>query len=263
MTSDTNSVLTPDNGTNKNIFNRVERLTGPEGLERLRRASVIVFGLGGVGSWAAEALARSGVGRITLVDADVVAASNINRQLPALLSTVGEPKVDVMARRIADINPHCEVTVRCERYTDASAPAFDLPGHIAIIDAIDSLADKASLILRATACPLPTRLFSSMGAALRMDPTQVTVDEFWRVKGDALAASLRRRFRKSGIMPRRKFKCVYSPEQGADRWNGADTSGAMTYGKAAINGAMMPVTATFGLNLAAVALRHILDTPPA
>lgn len=248
----------------KDIFNRVERLTGPEGLEHLRRSSVIVFGLGGVGSWAAEALARSGVGRLTLVDADVVAASNINRQLPALLSTVGEPKVDVMARRIADINPCCEVTALCERYTDETAPSFNLPGHIAIIDAIDSPADKASLILRATACPLPTRLFSSMGAALRLDPTQVRVDEFWRVTGDALAAALRRRFRKSGAMPRRKFKCVYSTEQGAANvWHGADTSGAMTYGKTAVNGAMMPVTATFGLNLAALTLRHILDNPPA
>ncbi len=243
------------------IFDRVERLVGPEGIDKFADASVIVFGLGGVGSWTAEALARSGVGHLTLVDADCVAASNINRQLPALTSTVGIPKVEVMAERICQINPACCVTLRCERYTEATASTFPLDGYTAVVDAIDSVADKAALILHATSCPLPTRLFSSMGAALRMEPWQVRVDEFWRVKGDALAAVLRRRFRKSQAMPRRKFKCVYSPEQGANRRNDADPSGAMDFGKVAVNGAMMPVTATFGMFLAALTVNHILDQP--
>ena len=241
------------------IFNRTERLTGPEGIARLRDARVIVFGIGGVGSWTAEALARTGVGHITLVDADVVAVSNINRQLPATLPDVGKPKVDVMRRRIADINPECKVTTRCERYTAATASTFMLEDYNAVIDAIDSPADKAAPILHATSCPLPTRLFSSMGAALRTEPWRVQVAEFWQVKGDALAAVIRRRFRKDGTMPRRKFKCVYSEEQGHNVWDGHDSSGAMTYGKAAINGAMVTVTATFGMHLAALAIRHILD----
>ena len=98
-----------------------------------------------------------------------------------------------------------------------------------------------------------------MGAALRTEPWRVQVAEFWQVKGDALAAVIRRRFRKDGTMPRRKFKCVYSEEQGHNVWDGHDSSGAMTYGKAAINGAMVTVTATFGMHLAALAIRHILD----
>lgn len=244
---------------NEDIFNRTERLTGPEGLQRLRDARVIVFGLGGVGSWTAEALARSGVGCLTLVDADVVAVSNINRQLPAMLSTVGQPKVEVMARRIADINPECRVETRCERYTSDNQSTFPLEEYDAVVDAIDSPADKAELILHATRCPLPTRLFSSMGAALRTEPWRVKVDEFWHVKGDALAAVMRRRFRKSGMMPGRKFKCVYSEEQGRNVWTGHDDSGAMTYGKVAVNGAMVTVTATFGLSLAALVIKHIID----
>lgn len=242
------------------IFNRTQRLTGTDGMCRLRDAHVAVFGVGGVGSWTAEALARSGIGRLTLVDADVVAVSNINRQLPATLSTVGLPKVEIMTRRIADINPDCHVIARCERYTPENACTFPLEDCQAVVDAIDSLADKAALIIHATSCPLPTRLFSSMGAALRTEPWRVRVDEFWNVKGDPLAAAMRHRFRKNGIRPARKFKCVYSEEQRRNVWTGQDNSGALTYGKVAINGAMVTVTATFGMHLAALVIRHILDS---
>lgn len=241
------------------VFNRVERLVGSAALDRFARARVIIFGLGGVGSWTAEALARSGVGSLTLVDADVVALSNINRQLPAMLDTVGRSKVEVMARRIARINPACRVTTRCERYDAASAPTFPLEEFDAVVDAIDSPADKTALILHATSCPLPTRLFSSMGAALRTEPWRVRVDEFRRVQGDALAAVVRRRMRRDATMPRRKFKCVYSeePRRQAPPDPPADTSGAMTYGKVAVNGAVVTVTATFGMCLAALVLDHL------
>lgn len=236
-------------------FHRIGLLVGEETLRRYASSRVAIFGVGGVGSWTAEALIRSGIGRLEIIDPDVVAESNINRQLPALTSTVGRPKAEVLRERLLDINPEAEVTIRPERYTADTADSFDLSSYDAVVDAIDSLADKALLILRATAIPrLP--FFSSMGAALKMDPTKVKVDEFWRVKGCPLAAALRNRFKRTGIKPRRKFRCVFSDEQPAPRRADApaDTSGAMTFGKVAVNGAACPVTATFGMNLAALVL---------
>lgn len=187
-----------------------------------------------------------------------MAPTNINRQLPALLSTVGQPKVDIIARRIADINPQCEVVTRRERYTAETAESFDIRSFDYCIDAIDSVADKAALIVEATSQTRP-RLFSSMGAALRCDPTRVTTAEFRRVEGDALAAALRRRFRKTDIWPRHKFRCVYSTEQ--PRRNAsveAAADGAMTYGKVAVNGALCHVTAIFGLTLAGLVVNDII-----
>lgn len=241
-------------------FNRLALLTGAEGLESLRHTRVIIFGLGGVGSWTAEALARSAIGNITLVDADTVAISNINRQLPALDSTLGQEKTEVLARRIADINPDCRVEVRAERYSAANADTFPLDNYDYIIDAIDSLADKQQLILQATACS-HARLFSSMGAALRLDPSRIRVDEFWKVTGDPLAAALRQRFRRSGIFPKRKFKCVYSDERLANKPLPAPAAAdqAMTYGKVATNGAVCHITAIFGMTLASLVVRAAIS----
>lgn len=240
------------------IFNRVRLLAGNEGFEALAAKRVIVFGVGGVGSWCAESLVRTGIGHITLVDADTVAASNINRQLMATTTTVGRPKAEVLAERLTDINPEVEIKVIVGRYTAANAADFNLGDYDYIVDAIDSLADKASLILEATSLPRPTRLFSSMGAALRLDPTRIEVAEFWKVKGDPLAAALRRRFRRSGVMPRRKFMCVYSEELLKNRADINDASGAMTYGKVAVNGAVCHITAIFGLTLAGLIVRDAL-----
>lgn len=241
-------------------FNRLELLTGTDGLDRLKNTKVIIFGLGGVGSWTAEALARSAVGSITLVDADDVAISNINRQLPALDSTVGEPKVDVLAHRISLINPDCKIMVRKERYSADNADTFPLDSYDYIIDAIDSLADKQLLILKATSCS-KAQLFSSMGAALKMDPSRIHVAEFWKVTGDPLAAALRRKFRKSGLMPRRKFKCVYSDELLTNHnINSSDVSdGSMTFGKVATNGAVCHITSIFGMTLASLVMRSVLS----
>lgn len=240
-------------------FHRIGLLAGAEGMEALRDARVAVFGTGGVGSWTAECLARSGVGHIDLIDADVVAESNVNRQLMALTSTIGLPKAEVLAARLRDINPDAEVTTRVERYCAAEADSFALPSYTHIVDAIDSLADKADLILRVTSLKGPV-LFSSMGAARRLDPSRVMVDEFWKVKGCPLAAALRHRFRRSGQRPARKFKCVYSDEQPVERRHdmGADLSGAMTYDKVAVNGAACHITAIFGMTLGALVVNDIL-----
>ena len=221
---------------------RSELLYGPAAMERLAAARVAVFGVGGVGSWCAEALARTGVGSITLVDADVVDATNINRQAPASCSTIGMPKAEVMAGMIRNINPACRVEAIVRFYAEDNAREFGLEGYDVVVDAIDSVASKAALILHATSLP-GVALFSSMGAARRVDPALASTAEFWKVKGCPLARALRERFKKDGRFPGRKFKCVYSAEA---------VSGLP-------KGSSMPVTATFGLRLAALAIDKIIN----
>ena len=252
----------------KDSFNRVALLTGTEAFGTLASRRVIIFGVGGVGSWAAETLVRSGIARLTIVDADTVAASNINRQLPATSSTVGRVKVEVLKQRLLDINPDAEIEAIHDFYNAETQSRYDLSGYDYIIDAIDSLADKALLILNATAAMAetarssrPVHFYSSMGAALKLDPSRIAVAEFWKVKGCPLAAALRRKFKKSGVFPARKFRCVYSDELVANHPDAAmlaDRSGAMTYGKVAVNGAFMHITAVFGITLASLVIRDAI-----
>ena len=239
-------------------FNRLGILVGRGGLQRLAETRVAVFGVGGVGSWTAECLVRSGIGRVDLIDADVVTESNINRQLMALTSTIGMPKAEILQRRLLDINPDADIRVRVDRYNAETADTFQLSDYDYVIDAIDSLADKALLILRATSTP-GVKLFSSMGAAQKTDASKIGVAEFWKVKGCPLAAALRHRFKRSGRMPARKFKCVFSEEQAAPRHNDfeADTSGAMMYDKVAVNGAVCHITAIFGMMLASLVFNDV------
>ena len=238
-------------------LSRVVRLVGLEACERITTTKVIIFGIGGVGSWAAEALVRSGIKNLTVVDADTVAVSNINRQSIALVSTVGQPKVEVIRNRLLDICPEANITTHCLRYNSETAPMFNLSDYDYVIDAIDSLADKALLILNTTSAR--TRLFSSMGAALKTDPTRIAVAEFWKVKGCPLAAALRRKFKKSGTMPARKFRCVYSDELHPNLGPDIDTSGAMSFDKVAFNGALCHITATFGMTLASLVISDIIN----
>lgn len=224
-------------------FDRAELLLGKKKMEQLRRTRVILFGVGGVGSWCAEALVRTGIGHLTIVDPDLVAPSNINRQLPATTLTVGRPKVEVMAEHLREINPDCEIIARRERYGAETEAEFPLDGFDYVIDAIDSVADKALLILRATSTPGVT-LLSSMGAARKLDPTRVRVAEFWQVKGCPLAAALRSRFKRLGVYPRRKFKCVFSDEVRPNQ----RPSGP--------NGSLMQITATWGLQLASLVINR-------
>lgn len=211
-------------------------------MSRLEAAKVAVFGLGGVGGWCVEALARTGVGRFLLVDADRVAESNINRQIVATHASVGEPKALVMKRRVLEINPAAAVDARVEFYDEATAGEFPLGGYDYVIDAIDSLDSKARLIRHALSCP-GVELFSSMGAARRVDPLRVRRAEFWRVQGDGLARALRARFRKSGEMPGREFQCVYSDEPPACEGLGS----------------LAQVVAVFGMALAAMVVDDIRE----
>ena len=234
------------------IFQRSELLLGSECMQRLAHCRVIVFGVGGVGSWCVEALARSGVGHITMVDSDCVAVSNINRQLPALADTVGRPKVEVMRERLLQINPQIEAEAVCCLYNEETAGDFDLDSYDYVIDAIDTLDCKARLIQHA----LRSRctLFSSMGAALKMHITQIAVANFDKVQGCPLARALRQKFKRAGTMPRRKFKCVYSPELLKNREESVASAeggqAAEIKSRSRSNGTLMHAVATFGLMLA-------------
>ena len=231
-------------------FARTERLLGADGLRKLTDARVILLGVGGVGSWCAEALVRSGLGHLTLVDPDRVDVTNINRQLPATTRTVGLPKVEVLKERLVEINPLCEITALQARYEKGAD--FGLASYDCIIDAIDSLTDKANLILEASACP--GAFFSSMGAACKMDPTQVRVAEFFQVRGCPLGAALRKRLRKNGTLPAKPFLCVYDeevlPNLGPEQDPGP--------GKAIANGTLAPITGIFGFTLAGLVIQHIV-----
>lgn len=231
------------------IFQRTELLVGSDAMRRLASLRVIIFGAGGVGSWCAEGLVRSGIGSLTMVDPDVVCVTNINRQLPAMNSTIGIPKVDVMSRRLADINPGLDVKAVRLSYSPETADKFDLSSYDVIIDAIDSLSDKALLILNATASA--RKFYSSMGAALKIHPSKIDVAEFWKVKGCPLAASLRHKFRKTGKFPSRKFKCVYADEIIKNKKNICESDdGSMTFNKVIVNGTFPTTVAIFGLTLA-------------
>lgn len=223
------------------IFQRAELLLGAEAMGRLERTRVILFGAGGVGSWCGEALIRSGVGSLTIVDMDDVAPSNINRQMPATTLTIGEAKVEAMSRRLREINPSAEIIAINKRFTAENAEEFRLEEYDFVIDAIDSVADKAALIMRATSCGPQTKLFSSMGAARKLNPLRIQIKEFRQVKGCPLAAALRSRFKRIGEFPRRKFKCVFS-----DEVLPAPTSGP--------NGSIVTITATWGMALASLVI---------
>ncbi len=226
------------------IFDRAELLLGTEVMSRLARTRVIIFGVGGVGSWCAEALVRTGVCNVTIVDFDDVAPSNVNRQMQATVATIGEPKVEAMRRRLLEINPQANVVAISGRYCEDTAGEFNFEDYDFVIDAIDSLADKMLLILRATACR-STTLFSSMGAARKLDPGRIQVAEFWQVKGCPLAAALRSRFKRSGKFPTRKFKVVFSDEvQPNTRAEGP-------------NGSLVHITAVWGMTLASLVINKV------
>ncbi len=244
---------------NHDVFSRVNRLIGDESAENIQRKRIILFGVGGVGSWCAECLVRTGVMDITIVDTDIVSVSNINRQLMATTKTVGQVKVDALKTRLLDINPNARINAVQKLFTQENAKCFNLDSYDYIIDAIDSLKDKAVLILEA--CKTGAVFFSSMGAALKIDPTRIRVAEFWKVTGDPLARALRRKFKSQNIFPKRKFLCVFSDEllqnKGETNENPDDNK---LIQKAQINGSLAHITAIFGCSLAGMVIKHINDS---
>lgn len=186
------------------IFARSELLLGRSVMDVMATKRVILFGVGGVGSWCAECLIRTGVRKLTIVDSDRICVSNVNRQLMATTETVGQVKVDALKQRLLSINPSAEITALQKIYSAETADEFHIETYDYIIDAIDSLENKALLIRNA--CETDAVFFSSMGAALKMDPTKIAVAEFWKVKGCPLGAALRRKFKKQHLFPKKKFK---------------------------------------------------------
>ncbi|OPZ31622.1 MAG: tRNA threonylcarbamoyladenosine dehydratase [Bacteroidetes bacterium ADurb.BinA174] len=239
------------------LFARTQLLIGPDAMEALMSKKVILFGVGGVGSWCAEGLVRSGITQLTIVDADCVAPSNINRQLPATTTTVGQLKVDVLKKRLQEINPEAQITAIAEIYSEESSESFHLEQYDYIIDAIDTLQHKAHLLVAAS--KTSATVFSSMGAALKIDSQQIKVAEFWKVKGCRLAAALRQRFRK-GEKPHKKIMCVYSEEIQENKGKQISRENALEdaiFDKPTVNGTLVHITAIFGFTLSGLVIRDI------
>lgn len=188
-------------------FSRTQMLLGEEAMEKLAAANVAVFGVGGVGGFAVQALARAGVGKIELIDSDTVALSNINRQIVAFHSTVGQYKTEVMKKMIEDINPLAEVTERRIFFLPETADDFDFSGYDYVIDAVDTVTAKLLLVERCTAAGTP--VISSMGAGNKLDPTAFEVADIYKTSVCPLARVMRQELKKRGI---RKLKVVYSKE---------------------------------------------------
>ena len=234
------------------IFRRAELLLGDDAMRRIREKRVIIFGVGGVGSWCAESLVRSGITKLTIVDSDRVSVTNINRQLMATTETIGQVKVDALRERLLTINPSADVTALQQVFTAETASTFALEEYDYIIDAIDSLKDKALLILMA--CQTGAKLYSSMGAALKLDPTRIKTAEFWKVTGDPLARALRNRFKRDGVFPKRKFQCVYSDELLQNKTM-VSTNRPPIDPDDRGNGSIVHITAVFGFVLAGLVVQ--------
>lgn len=233
---------------------RTALLLGTEGMRRLAASHVLVVGLGGVGAYAAEEIARAGVGRMTLVDADVVSLSNLNRQLPALHSTLGKPKAEVMAARLRDINPDLEIEVRnCFVRDEETEALLDAAHYDFVVDAIDTLSPKTFLIYHALQRHLP--IISSMGAGAKMDPSRIRIADISKTTDCALARAVRKRLRGMGIS--KGLPVVFSTEPAnpqailevEDEECKRTTTGTVSY---------MP--ALFGCYLASYVIRHLSAT---
>ena len=260
----------------KGIFQRTELLLGKDRLEKVMSKNIIIFGIGGVGSWCAESLIRSGIQRLTIVDSDRICITNINRQLHATTLTVGAVKTEALKNRLLEINPSAKILAIQKIYNKDNHDFFELEQYDFIIDAIDSLGSKTHLIRQAT--KTNAVFLSSMGASLKMDPTKIRVTEFWQVIRCPLAAKIRKMIRK-GELPAKKFMCVYSEELLENFGSGSSCGTEKclcpknTIGqgdpeladhewcsqKAVINGTIAHITAIYGFTLAGLVIQHIYN----
>ncbi len=221
-------------------------------METLAGLKVILFGIGGVGSWCAEGLVRSGISKLTIVDPDLVSVTNVNRQLMATTLTIGQPKVEAMKRRLLEINPEAEIIPLRAVYSAETSDKFNLDEYDYVIDAVDSLKDKAQLILDAAASK--ATFFCSLGAALKVDPTRIRVAEYWDVRGCPLGAALRKKMKRARTLPAKKFLCVYGDEVLPNRGENAITETDL-FNKAQINGTLAHITSIFGMTLAGLVIK--------
>ena len=234
-----------------NEFSRTELLLGADGMEKLKRARVAVFGIGGVGGYVVEALARVGIGALDLIDNDVISLTNINRQIIALHSTVGLPKTDVMAARVRDINPECEVRTYQMFYGPDTAEQFDFAQYDYIIDAIDTVTGKLALAVNAQKANTP--IISSMGTGNKLDPTAFTVTDIYKTSFCPLARIMRKELRKRGI---ERLKVVYSEEEALTP---EGVTEELPQGRRSIPGSVSFVPSAAGLILAGEVIKDIVN----
>ena len=255
----------------KNLTHRTELVFGTETVKKIESLNVAVIGVGGVGGWCAEALVRSGVTLMTIVDSDIVCATNVNRQIQALASTVGRPKVEVMCERLLDINPGAEITSLNKAFLPENAEEFGLKRFDYVIDAIDSITSKVYLLEYCSSRGI--KIFASMGAAARSDPSRIRAAKISETHGCPLARIVRSRLKKAGASL--DIPCVFSDEQAVkpavEAWCGtgecsckADrdditADGTVTVDwcakKKQINGSLVHITGIFGLTLAGMVVR--------
>ncbi len=223
-------------------FSRTERLIGNDGLEKLKKSNIIIFGLGGVGSYVAEALARCGVGKMTVVDKDTVDTTNINRQLYALHSTIGKNKADVARERILDINPECEVTPIVKMYLPENADEFNLSQYDYIIDAIDNVTAKIDLAVKSQELNIP--MIASMGTGNKLDPTAFKITDIYKTDTCPLCRVMRRELKARNV---KKLKVLYSTE--IPKNDGERTPASISF-----------VPSTAGLIIAGEVVKEILNS---
>ena len=232
-------------------FVRTRMLLGDEGLDRLRQARVAVFGVGGVGGYAAEALARSGVGALDLFDDDRVALSNLNRQILALHSTLDRPKTEALGARLLDINPSLDLRTRQLFYLPASADEVDLSVYDWVADAVDTVSAKLELAVRCFQLGVP--LISALGAGNRLDPTRLRVGDLYETSGDGLARVMRKELRRRGVPA---LRVVYSTEPAVRPLGSAEDRRAGS-GRRDVPGSAAFVPAAMGMTIAAEIVRAL------
>ncbi len=219
------------------MFTRTIQLLGEKGFRALQDARVILFGVGGVGGWCAEALLRTGIGHLTIVDFDKVDTTNLNRQVVATHDNIGQSKVFEMQKRLLSIAPQADIQAIERQYNAATADTFDLAQYDIVVDAIDMVECKALLLYRATQAGC--KVYSSMGAGRKTNPQKIRTAEFWKVQGCPLARALRTKMKKANLLPAAKIQCVYSEEISGDQ------------------GTLAPVVGVFGMTLASMVINDL------
>ena len=258
------------------LFQRTTLLLGRPAMEQMARRRVIIFGLGGVGSWCAEALVRTGFAHLTLVDSDTICVTNVNRQVQATAHNVGAVKAEELRKRLLEINPHANITALRTAYDEQTQSQFDLAQYDYAVDAIDSLKNKVLLIEHCARSGV--KFYCSMGAAARLDPTQIRTSTLDQIQGCRLARVVRQELRRRKV-PLTSVTCVHSLEPALEPVGRAacGTSACLCVPekpgqenefpdwcstKARINGAVVHVTAIFGLTLAGLIIRDLLANLP-
>ena len=234
-------------------FSRTALLLGQEGMEKLKNARVAVFGLGGVGGYVAEALARSGVGALELVDHDTISLTNINRQLLATVDTVGQPKAEAAKKRVLAINPQAEVTARCEFYGPQTAENFDFSRYSYVVDAIDTVTGKLALVTAAKEAGVP--IISCMGTGNKLDPTRFQIADISKTSVCPLARIMRKECAKRGI---KHLKVLYSTEDPIPSAPVDSLTEELPEGRRALPGSVAFVPSVAGLIIAGEVIKDLI-----